>query len=141
MCFECVRPTIVRKSKRDVRAYKIMKYQKPGVYRSPSREMVYRVEKGKVFHAVGEMFDRSFGGYIKRRLTSFTFRDGSVFEGLHTYRTLGRARNYLNYERRILEFVEFVIPKGTQYLENDTERVSLQLRFVRVVPNKKRKTK
>ena len=142
MCFEidtnkCPR---AKSSKRDVVAYKMLSYisRRDKTYKSPFQNTKYTVRPGKTFYAkrksrIGP--GQWTGGRRSRwqRLERFEPNlYGDITTGLHSYKTLAKAMT--NSGKGVYhDILRFVIPAGTPYYENGTERVSLQLRFVEVV--------
>lgn len=106
-------------ARKDIVVYKVLNPTvKKDVYVSPHRAMRYTLKPRKTFHA----WEEHFG--TRNKLPRLWPCNGQISHGLHSYRSINTAKKYAN------ALFKFVIPAGTTYYENRTERVSLQLRYV-----------
>lgn len=78
-----------------------------------------------------------FGFFYRKGVTYVSklsiFYD-SIEKGLHSYKDLDFAKItvfcYKESDRKYLKFYKFIIPKGAEYYENDTEYCSNQIKMV-----------
>lgn len=126
MCFHIENNPNEIIAKRDIVVYKTLEREGPKSYLSVHQGTRYEIERNKTFHAM----EKSFLKLRRTKVTKLVVQGDSIYAGLHSFKYLDSAKRSCG---SATDVIRFVIPKGTPYYENHSERVSLQLRYVKTV--------